>query len=92
MLNPSRKSHRETFLEELEDQLAMCEIENTLNEMMISTTHQQLELINELITRTLNAATRKVEGMKRNVPCSKEKQKEGLHYYVMKRYFVKRKD
>ena len=74
IINPSRKSYRETFLEELDDQLATHQIENTLNEMMISATHQQLEAIDELIKRILNTATRKIEGMKRNTPHSKEKQ------------------
>jgi len=60
ILNPSRKSHRAIFLEELEQQLNTYDIEQYLSKP--SHTYQEIENIDELITRVLNAARVKVEG------------------------------
>ena len=37
--------------------------------------HHEMEQVDKLVTRILNTAKKKVEGMRRNVPCSKEKEK-----------------
>jgi len=39
----------------------------------LSLTHQQIEQIDNLITRILNQARKKVEELRRNVPYSEEK-------------------
>ena len=75
MLNPARRSHREKIVEKLQDQLNVYQLEEELEQMKITTTNEQIEQFDELITRMLNAATRSVEGMKRNIPFSKEKEK-----------------
>lgn len=74
LLNPAKKSHREKFLEELEIQLDLHQIE-TLIENCPNPTHQQIETIDEIITLVLNKATKKVEGQRRNVPYSARKAK-----------------
>ena len=74
MLNPSKRSHRERFVETLENQLNTCQLEDELARMKITITHGQMEHFDEIITRMLNAATKSVEGMRRNVPFSKEKE------------------
>ena len=76
MLNPLRRSHREKFEETLEHQLSMCQLEEELEQMKITTTFDQIEKFDKLATRILNAATKSVEGIKRNVPHSKEKEKQ----------------
>ena len=75
MLNPSRRSHREKFVVTLENQLNIYQLEDELEQMKITTTHGQMEQYDNIITRILNVATKSVEGMKRNVPFSKEKEK-----------------
>ena len=74
LLNPAKKSHREKFLEELEIQLDLHQIE-TLIENCPNPTYQQIETIDEIITLVLNKATKKVEGQRRNVPYSARKAK-----------------
>ena len=73
-LNPAKKSHREKFLEELEIQLDLHQIE-TLIEYCPNLTYQQIETIDEIIALALNKATKKVEGQRRNVPYSARKAK-----------------
>ena len=74
-LNPLQRSHREKCIEELEHQLDIYHIENNLSCMQISCINQELEQVDEIITRMLNNAAKKVEGMKRSMPHSKEKEK-----------------
>ena len=53
--------------------------------MKITTTHWQMKNFDNIITRMLNTATKSVEGMKRNVPFSKEKEKRRaavLHWKI----------
>ena len=76
MLNSTRRSYRETFLEELENQLNIYNVENDLDRMEISCSHDEIEVIDELIIRIFQVATRKVEGMKRLIPFSHEKEKQ----------------
>ena len=45
----------------------MYKLENDLNEMTKSTTYHKMETIDIIITKIINTATKKVEGMKRNV-------------------------
>jgi len=75
MLNLARRSYRKKFVEILEDQLNVYQLEDELEQMKITTSYEQLEHFDELITRILNTATKSVEGMKRNIPFSKEKEK-----------------
>ena len=42
--------------------------------MQVSATHQQMEVMDNMITKIINTATKKVEGMKRNAPYSDEKE------------------
>ena len=82
MLNPSKRSHRETFIKELEKQLENHNIENELQNMCLSTTCQQIEQIDILTTMMLDEATNRVEGVKRNTPFSfKKERKEPKHYF-----------
>jgi len=73
MLNPSRRSHREIFCEVLEEQLDIYQLENKLKNIAQFPIREEIECIDELITRILNEARKKVEGMKRGVPYSREK-------------------
>ena len=84
-LNPSKKSHRIKFVNELEDQLDRHQIENII-ENNPEPTHEQIEYIDNLITTMLNKAIRKVEGQRRNIPYSKEKAKRrgSIRYWKMK--------
>ena len=60
LLNPSRKSHRNVFVEELENQLNTCNIEQQL--LKPSLTCHEIEKVDECITTVLNVARVKVEG------------------------------
>jgi len=73
VLNPSRKSYRSIFFEELESQLNIYDIEGILEKSTV--TYKEIEKIDNLITKVLNAATNKVEGQSRNIPYTKEKVK-----------------
>ena len=74
MLDPAKKSHRMRFIEELEYQLDLHQIESLI-ENFPNPTHQQIETMDEIIALVLNKATKKVEGQKRNTPYSMEKAK-----------------
>ena len=74
MLDPAKRSHREKFVEELENQLDYHQIERMLAAHP-NPTNQQIENIDRIITVILNKATTKVEGQRRGVPCSKKKAK-----------------
>ena len=86
MLNPARRSHRENFFQELENQLNIYNVENDLNRMEISCSHNEIEVVDEIMTRMLQVATKKVEGMKRSIPFSQEKEsrRSAVLYYKMK--------
>lgn len=72
-LNPSRKSHRATFYEELEYQLDIYNLESSLSKP--SLTFQEIEILDETVTLILNKARKKVECQLRNIPYSHEKAK-----------------
>ena len=93
MLNPSRRSHREKFVEGIEEQLNIYYLENDIEQMKMHTTRHQMEQIDEILTRIFTVALKKVEGMKRTVPYSKEKVKRraNLLYWKMKLRKIKRK-
>ena len=59
------------FADKLEAQLEMYNLEELIYSP--SLTYQQIEYIDELITRILNTTRKKVEGMRRGVPFSKVK-------------------
>ena len=74
-LDPSRKSHRIKFSESLNDQLDYHQVET----LMVNTeiiTNEQIEYLDNLITKILNKATKCVEGPMRNIPHSKEERKK----------------
>ena len=73
MLNPSRKSHRRAFFKELENQVNLSNIKEMLVNPSLSC--KEIEKIDESITKALSAATREIEGPRRNAPCSAEKVK-----------------
>jgi len=50
-------------------------LENELNEMIKSTIYHQIETVDIIIIKIINIATKKVEGMKRNIPYSNEKKR-----------------
>lgn len=81
-LDPSRKSHRLKFAQSLEDQLDYHQVENLLRNN--SSTNEQIEYIDELITQILNKATKCVEGQRRNIPYSKEKAKRSATIKYLK--------
>jgi len=70
-LNPSRRSYREMFADELEAQLEIYNLEELI--YFPSIIYQQIESIDELITRILDNARKKVEDMRRGVSFSREK-------------------
>jgi len=74
VLNLSRESHRATFYEELVNQLNIYNIEESL--MKTSLSNQEIENIDEVVTRMLNEARKKVEGQLCNIPYSDEKIKQ----------------
>ena len=77
-LNPSGRSHKEKFIDELEHQMQMHNVEDDLSRMENSFSNQEIKTIDEVITRMFTVATKKVEGIKRNDPWSKEKKKDGV--------------
>ena len=74
MLNSSRKSYRSIFFKELENQLNIYNIEEMLLKPSLS--YYEIEKIDELITKVLNIATKKVKGQQRNIPYSRENVKQ----------------
>ena len=50
MLNPSRRSHREKFIEGIEEQLNICYLENDIDQIKMHTTRHQMEQIDEILT------------------------------------------
>ena len=60
-LNLSRWSHREMFADELEHQLEMHNLEESV--CLSNLTCQQIENVDKFITWTLDAARKKVEGI-----------------------------
>lgn len=75
ILNPSRRSHREIFVTEIERQLEIYLLENELERMNRDCLNEEIEKIDELITQIFREATKKVEGIRRNIPYSHEKEK-----------------
>ena len=75
ILNPCRRSHREIFTTEIERQLEIYQLEDELERMDRDCANKDIETIDNLITKMLNEATRKVEGIKRNIPYSHKKEK-----------------
>ena len=75
MLNPSRRSHWKKFAEELEELLQRYYIEDMLDRVSYELViREELELIDEAITSVLIKATKKVQGLSRNIPYSKMKE------------------
>ena len=85
-INPSKRSHRKIFYEEIEHQLNIYNVENDLERMERSCSYNEIEVVDEIITRMLQTATKKVEGMKRSIPFSQEKERRRsmVLYYKMK--------
>ena len=52
----------------IEQQLEVYQLEDDLISMKISTTYYQMEVVDNIITRIMNEAIKKIEGMKRNIP------------------------
>ena len=75
ILNPSRRSHREKFIKEVERQLNIYQIEIDLERMSTDCLNEEIEKIDNLITQIFRDATRKVEGIKRRIPYSHQKEK-----------------
>ena len=73
MLNLSKRSQYEKFKEKLKEQLKIYHIDYELTIAQDKPTHQDMERIDELITRVLNYTRRNIEGNRRNIPFSKEK-------------------
>ena len=59
------------FCKEIENQLQIHNIEGTL--LKPSIMHQEIENIDQLITRILNQARNRIEDIERNILSSKEK-------------------
>jgi len=63
MLNLSRRSHREQFVEEIEVQLENYKIEAILNRISHRyASREELERIDKSITAVLNKDTKRIEG------------------------------
>ena len=74
MLNPARLSHRNKCVDSIEEQLKTHNVEQDLINVVNNTLNYEMEQVDRLIRRFLNAARKKVEEMRRNIPCSKEKE------------------
>ena len=85
VLNPAKRSHRDKFLVELEKQLDLYNVEDKLDRIELSCVNEELEIVDNLITKMLQISTRKVEGMNRGIPYSLEKEKRRCRvlYYKM---------
>jgi len=46
----------------------MYQLENELKDIIESMTYHQMEIVNNIITRIIHTAIKKVEGMRRNMP------------------------
>ena len=73
-LNLSRQLYHKTFVEELEEQIDIFQLEHQIDQIRYKLLLQQLEQMNQSITMILNKARKKVEGISRNIPYSKEKE------------------
>ena len=58
----------------------------------IQPTHDQLETIDEIITYIFTSVRKKVEGLKRNIPFSNEKEKRRSTMIIWKTLIRKNKD
>ena len=87
ILNPSRRSYYEQFIEEIEELITQFNIEAMLDRVNHGNTlREELEIINKSITIILNEATKKIEGLSRNIPHSKTKEikRAQLIYWQLK--------
>ena len=75
ILNLARLSRRSKRVDSIEEQLKTHNVGQDLTSIGSNPLNYEMEKVHELTTRTLNAARKKVEGMARNAPCSKEKEK-----------------
>ena len=66
-LNPEQRSHREKFVESIEEQLEGYQLENELPRIQTSSACQQIEAIDEMIMKILTTDTKKLEGIKQNM-------------------------
>ena len=74
MINPSRKSHRQKYKEELEKIIDIMNFETTFNQHYNRyATKEIIDQVDRDITHILNSARKKVAGRKRSIPYSKEK-------------------
>ena len=77
MLNLSRRSHREQFVDKIEVQLVNYNIESMLNRISHGyASREELERVDESITAIMNKATRKIEGLSQNISYLKIKANE----------------
>ena len=74
MLNPLRRSHRIKFTQSLDEQLQKLNIENIISSMIDFPTNEQIERVDEMIISVLVTTTKKIQGMKRNIPFSHKKE------------------
>ena len=74
LLNSSRRLYCKKLVEELEEQIDIFQLEHQIDQIRYKLSPQQLEQIDQSITMILNKARKKVEGISRNIPYSKEKE------------------
>ena len=73
MLDPSRKFHRKKFVKSINDRLEHLNLQEQASTVFHYPSNEQIERIDEMITSILKNAATRVEGMKRNIPYSREK-------------------
>ena len=67
MLNLGKMSHMNKFVHSIEEQLKMHNAEQGLINMGNNPLHHEIEQLDKMITRILNTARNKVEGMRWNM-------------------------
>ena len=78
ILNPVQRSHHEKFVEIIEKQLDMYQLEREISSIQNILNHEDIEWIDRAISLIWNVATKKIEVTKCNILFSKEKQKRKL--------------
>jgi len=73
IINPSRKSHREKFTNIIEEKIDEYQLETMIDELQQNPIESRIEVVDNIITKIFSIARKKIEGINRRVPYSREK-------------------
>ena len=75
IINPSRKSHREKFIEIIEEKIDEYQLIQMIQDIKQNPINSRIEIADQTITKIFDIARKKIEGINRRVPYSIEKAK-----------------